>query len=189
MSSSPSRTLRIVVPLFIVLAIVGIWFLKNPPQGEQAPQLERSTAELPEALRSADFGLKATEAVDFQALASYGLPVFTNYGADYCMPCQEMAPHVEAVNQKLFGKAFIKYVNISTHREALGGLPIQIVPSQVLVTAEGKPYLPSAKIAGQFDFTIHRDKDSGEHLYTIHQGGLDETQMLAIIEDMGVQQP
>ena len=42
-------------------------------------------------LADADFGLRETQAIDFDQFASYGLPLIVDYCADTCIPCNEMA--------------------------------------------------------------------------------------------------
>ena len=99
------KLVKILVPCLIVAVIAGIYLFKNPPGATQAP--EDSTA--PE---DAAFALTATEAIDFDALAEHGLPIIVDYGSDSCIPCQQMAPVLETMNEEMTGKAFIKFVDV-----------------------------------------------------------------------------
>ena len=47
------------------------------------------------------FDLNVTEIVDFNKLTSQGLPVIVDYGADTCIPCVNMAPVLEKLNNTL----------------------------------------------------------------------------------------
>ena len=69
-------------------------------------------------------------------------------------------------------------------RRAAEGFPIQVIPTQIFVSADGTPYVPSDNI--EIEFTMYSYKETGEHAFTVHQGGLTEDQMRAVLADMGV---
>lgn len=52
--------------------------------------LLQTEVELPESLEGADFGLREQDAIDFEELASFGLPAIIDYGADSCIPCRSI---------------------------------------------------------------------------------------------------
>ena len=66
------------------------------------------------------------------------------------------------------------------------GFPVQVIPTQFFIHPDGTPYEPSDEVAIQIPFTHYTNKDSGEAVFTVHQGGLTEEQMLLILKDMGV---
>ena len=72
----------------------------------------QNNTELSENLKDADFNLRETEAIDFEALSAYGLPIIIDYGADSCIPCKQMAPVLEKANKEFYGKAFVKFINV-----------------------------------------------------------------------------
>ena len=47
-------------------------------------------------------------------------------------------------------------------------------------------FVPSDELAGQIEFVQYMSKDTGEHVFTVHQGGLTEEQMRMILAEMGV---
>lgn len=160
--------LKILVPVLIVAAIAVIFIVKNAPE-EDAP-------DLPDEL----FGLNATTEIDFASLAEYGLPVIVDYGADSCIPCKQMAPVLKTMNAEMKDKAFIKFVDVWKYGSAANNVPIQIIPSQVFFNADGTPYVPSDSLKKQI---------GGFKLYdgfTVHEGGLTEDEMRAILSEMGV---
>lgn len=61
-----------------------------------------------------------------------------------------------------------------------------MIPTQVIFGADGKPFIPSEELAAEIQFDKYSSKDTGEHVFTVHQGGLTEEQMWAILKDMGV---
>ena len=121
---------------------------------------------------------------DLEALTSYGLPIIIDFGADSCVPCKEMAPVLKTMNAEMQRKAIIKFVDVWKHGEAADEFPIQVIPTQVFINADGTPYVPSEDI--EIEFTMYSTKDTNEHVFTVHQGGLTEEQMRAILADMGV---
>ena len=171
------KLIRIIVPLFIVIVIAGIWFFKNSNLG---------SADSVTPNNSEDFVLEI-EDIDLDALAAYGLPIIIDFGSDSCIPCKEMAPVLETMNAETQGKAIIKFVDVWKHAEAADGFPIQVIPTQVLINADGTPYAPSEVMGDSgIEFSMYSYKETREHAFTVHQGGLTEDQMRAILTDMGV---
>jgi len=160
--------LKILVPVLIVAAIAVIFIVKNASE-EDAP-------DLPDEL----FGLNATTEIDFASLAEYGLPVIVDYGADSCIPCKQMAPVLKTMNAEMKDKAFIKFVDVWKYGSAANNVPIQIIPSQVFFNADGTPYVPSDSLKKQIGgFKLYNG-------FTVHEGGLTEDEMRAILAEMGV---
>lgn len=180
--------IKILVPVLIVAVIGGIWIIKNSTENttDNTPASQDGSA-LPDNLKDADFSLRETEAVDFAALSEYGLPIIIDYGADTCIPCKEMAPVLEKANKDFQGKAFIKFVNVWDYPDAANNVPIQVIPTQVLFNADGTPFVPSDELAKEIQFDMYSHKNTEEHIFTVHQGGLTEEQMWAILKEMGVE--
>lgn len=180
------KLIKIVIPVFIVIVIAGIWIFKNVDTDSgvsSTPSVNGESAGLVTPNNDEDFVLE-TESVDLEALTSYDLPIIIDFGSDSCIPCKEMAPVLQTMNAEMQGKAIIKFVDVWKNAEAADGFPIQVIPTQVLINADGTPYVPSDGI--DIDFTMYSTKDTNEHVFTVHQGGLTEDQMRAILADMGV---
>lgn len=186
--------IKIFVPVLIAAFIGGIWIVKNvsknpadnPTTSQNDPTHSQNSTDPSDPLKGADFSLHETEAIDFEALAAYGLPMIIDYGADTCVPCKQMAPVLEKANREFKGKAFIKFINVWEHPNAANNVPIQVIPTQVLFNADGTPFVPSEELSKKLYFDMFYDKKTGEHTFTIHQGGLTEEQMWAILKEMGV---
>jgi thioredoxin 1 len=168
-----NKRIKIIVPALIVVAIAGIWLFKNtitkPPTYSE---------------NQSDFVLEATS-IDLETLKSYELPIIVDFGADSCIPCKEMAPVLKKLNDEMQGKAIIKFVDVWKHGEAAADFPVQVIPTQVIYRADGKPYTPNEDFG--IELTMYSTKDTNEHIFTVHQGGLTEDQMRAILKDMGVE--
>lgn len=189
MEQKKSLLLKVLVPVLILAVIGGMWLFKNQPNDEIAEVTVAETTEnkLPDHLADADFSLNVTELVDFEALAGYGLPVIVDYGSDSCIPCQEMAPVLEKMNEEMYGKAFVKFADVWKYTDAASNVPVQVIPTQVLFNADGTPFVPSEELAGQIEFLMYSHRETEEHLFTVHQGGLTEEQMRMILTEMGVE--
>lgn len=184
-----SLFIKILVPVLIAAVLGGMWLVKNQQDASRKSTTAHSSqtdADLPERLKDADFGLRETEAIDFGKMAFYGIPVIVDYGADSCIPCKEMAPVLEKTNVEFRGKAFIKFINVWDYPDAANNVPVQVIPTQVLINADGTPFVPSEELASQIEFMMYSHRETGEHIFTVHQGGLTEEQMRLILKEMGV---
>ena len=169
------KLIQIIIPICIVLAVAGIWMLKNVTPESEAKDVTPSDEE--------DFRLEAAS-IDLESLTSYGLPIIIDFGADSCDPCKAMAPVLVTLNAEMQGKAIIKFVDVWKNSNAADDFPVQVIPTQVLILADGTPYVPSDTV--EIRFEMYEYTDSGEHAFTVHQGGLTEEEMRAILLDMGV---
>lgn len=177
---------KILVPVLIVAVVTGIFLIKNSQKPKNAPENPQDTSVLTDDLKNADFSLRSTTVIDFEELSVYGLPIIADYGADTCIPCKAMAPILEKANTEFAGKAFVKFINVWDYPNAANNVPVQLIPTQVIFDASGKPFVPSDELASRIEFTMYSDKNTNEHVFTIHQGGLTEEEMWAILAEMGV---
>ncbi len=130
-----------------------------------------------------DFALNV-EYVNLEELRAHNLPIIIDFGADECGPCIAMAPVLDKVSKDMQGKALIKFVDVWKNPDATKGFPVTVIPTQVIINADGTPYKPSKDLG--IEFTMYGSKKAEGHAFTAHQGGLTEEQMLAILADMGV---
>jgi len=196
-----------------VLSIIAvIWFAKNRPETEasvtptvaaeqqasaaaQAPVAESAPAESPEPAAeqepavaqkvepNPDFSLYVTESLDLEKLKSYGLPIMIDFGADSCVPCKEMAPILKDLNARLQGKVIIRFVDVWKNPNLAEGYPIRVIPTQMFFDSEGEPYRPSDPDAsGMLMYVL---KDTQEHVFTAHEGGMTEEMILQGLREMG----
>ncbi len=169
------KLLRILVPVLIAITLTAIWIFKTHPTptviDEDIGKIE-------------DFVLVASS-VNLDELKRYKLPIIIDFGSDSCIPCQQMAPVLETMNEEMQGKAIIKFVDVWKYRDAAKDFPVQVIPTQVIYDSEGKPYTPSEEIG--IELTMYSSKETKEHVFTVHQGGLTDEQMREILKDMGVE--
>ena len=178
--------LKILIPILIVLVVAGIFIVKNEQKAEDTPSAPQDDSHLSDELKDADFSLRSTTAINFEELSKFGLPIIVDYGADTCIPCKAMAPVLEKANKVFSGKAFVKFINVWDYPGAVNNVPVQLIPTQVIFDADGKPFIPSDALSAEIEFTMYSDKNTNEHIFTVHQGGLTEEEMWAILAEMGV---
>lgn len=167
--------IRILIPVLIAITLTAIWIVKT----HSTPNL------IDEDTGKIEGFVLAASSINLDELKEYNLPIIIDFGSDSCIPCQEMAPVLEAMNEEMQGKAIIKFVDVWKYKDAATNFPVQVIPTQVILDSEGKPYIPSEDI--EIEFTMYSAKDTEEHIYTVHQGGLTEEQMREILKDMGVE--
>lgn len=177
MENKKPLLLKVLIPIAIVVVIGIIWIVKA--QNKPEPQN-------PIIIDGADFSLNVSTEVDFDALFQYGLPIIVDYGSDSCIPCQQMAPVLKTLNDEMAGKAFIKFVDVWEYVDAANNVPIQVIPTQVLFNADGTPFVPSNQLAMEIEFIMYSSRETDEHVFTVHQGGITEEDMRKILKEMGV---
>lgn len=185
---SKQRILKIVIPLLIIAVIAGIWVVKNNPATAPLtpPAASDNKADVVQPNNDTDFVLEVSS-VDLDTLTAYGLPLIIDFGSDSCIPCKEMAPVLQTMNAEMQGKAIVKFVDVWKNPDAARDFPVQVIPTQVLIAADGTPYAPSEEVSAQIQFSQYSYKDTGELVFTVHQGGLTKEQMRIILKDMGVE--
>lgn len=166
------RALQIILPIAIVLLIGGMWLLKS----------DQTSGEVQEG----PFALAAEDTLDVSSLIEeHGLPVMLDFSADYCPPCRTMEPALKSMHQQMQGKLIIKQIDTEKNYDLASQYPVQVIPTQIFITAEGKPYEPSQGLG--ISFTQYHYEVDGSLAYTLHEGLLTEDEMREIFADMGVE--
>lgn len=165
--------MKILVPALLVCIVGGIWFVKNNKKDIK-----------PVVSNNPDFALHVTEKLDLEKLKSYGIPIVIDFGADSCVPCKQMAPVLKGLNEELQGKAIIKFVDVWKYQSLSEGYPINLIPTQIFINANGKPFNP--KDPDSMQMKLYSQKDTNEHIFTAHEGGLTKEQLLSALKEMGM---
>ncbi len=176
------KLIKILVPSLIVLVVVGIWFAKNSARDSKFEgKLEGVTP-----LEAEHFELNA-KTLDMEVLGEYNMPIILDFGSNTCLPCISFFPTLKNVHKDMYGKAIIKYVDVDKYPEIARIYPVQVVPTQIFINPDGTPYNPSKTMKQMgINFSLYSYKSTDQHAFTVHEGGLSEPQLLAILKDMGV---
>lgn len=182
-AGSKRLAFKIIIPILIIAIIGGIWYLKNEEKQETSDT--EISINKTEGDANPDFDLYVTEVLDLEQLKSYGLPIMIDFGADSCIPCKEMAPVLAKLNEEMRGKAIIKFVDVWKYQELAQDYPITVIPTQVFYDKDGKPFNPSD--AQGMQMNMYSLKDTNEHVFTTHEGGMTEEMILAALKEMGLE--
>ena len=154
-------------------------------ESQETSEISSSKTTAVETQEKADINfLLAASEIDLEKLKSYGLPIIIDFGADECIPCKEMAPVLKKLNQEWQDKVIVKFVDVWKYPNAAAEFPVQLIPTQFFFDAKGNPYVPSDPEGMQM--IMYSLKDTQEHVYTAHQGGLTEEQFRTIFKEMGI---
>lgn len=154
----------------------------EPQETTTSNSSETATDETEEKVNT-DFVLAASE-INLNKLKLYKLPIIIDFGADECIPCKEMAPVLKKLNQEWQGKVIVKFVDVWKYPNSSADFPLQVIPTQFFFDAQGNPYVPSDPEGMQM--IMYSLKDTQEHVYTAHQGGLTEEQIREVFKEMGI---
>ena len=182
-SKKNKRLMQLIIPVLIIVAVAGIWFYKNASDNIKDNDLSDGISVIDD---NPDFAFNVTKEIDLEKLKSYDLPILINFGSDDCIPCKQMAPALKQLNSELKGKAIILFVDVWKYNSLASGFPISTIPTQVLIDAEGKPYTSDYAEAKKLNYYTY--KDTGEHAFTTHIGGLTKEQMLEMLYEMGMEE-
>lgn len=177
MSRSSGRRAGIIS--IVALLMVGFVLAINPGSLAGSGEIEYVAPK-----SNPDFDLIGTNPIDLQKLKSYGLPIIIDFGSDSCTACKDMAPVLKELNETLQGKAIIKFVDVMKYSTLYRGFPIRLIPTQVFIDGDGKPFVPADPVA--YMMSYYSDRLTGEHLFTRHEGGMTKSQLLSVLKEMGV---
>lgn len=171
--------LRVLVPVLILALVGGLWLMKNSQRAAESARQMALAKDNPVYL------LEDT-AVDLPLYQAQGLPIIMDFGAEDCPPCQEMRPALEQAHEDNLGRATIKFFDVWKRPELTGSYPIAVIPSQVLMHPDGRPYQPSEEVLQKgLNFEFYDDISTKEHALTVHVGILDAADFELILQDMG----
>ncbi len=126
------KILKIVIPVIMLLIVVSIWFVQNQAEQAKASAIDAIDSEFPLNVSS----------VNLEELVENELPIIIDFGADECVPCKEMAPVLVTLNEEMQGKAIVQFVDVWKNPEVAVGFPVQVIPTQIIINADGTPYVP-----------------------------------------------
>ncbi len=95
-----------------------------------------------------------------------------------------MAPVLKELNYALRDKAIIRFVDVWKNNGLAKGIPLQVIPTQIFIDPTGNPYTPSPTI--NLPSKMYKDSNTGDHIFTVHIGGLTKEDILNILSDMGM---
>ena len=190
-NKSNTKWMRVLILIFIILVIVGIYFYKktedNIKDTQDIQNTQNSTQDASNENADGDSLPLEIASVDLDEIKSYGLPFVIDFGSDSCIPCKQMAPVLETLHEDFQGKAIVHFVDVWKNKTAANDFPVSVIPTQVFFNTDGTPFVPSEELEKEIEFTMYSSKDTNEPVFTVHQGGVTEEQMRKIFAEMGVE--
>ncbi|MDW2797588.1 thioredoxin family protein [Clostridium boliviensis] len=189
MKNNKNSWVKILIVILALVVVAGIYVYKKAEEDKLNNQNTAQTDSVNAGKESTDGenSLLEISSVDLDKIKSYGLPFVIDFGSDSCIPCKEMAPVLETLHEDLQGKAIVHFVDVWKNTTAANNFPVSVIPTQVFFNADGTPFVPSDELAQEIQFTMYSSKDTKEHVFTVHQGGITEEQMRKIFAEMGVE--
>lgn len=181
--SKRKLAIKILITILFIFSVGGIWIAKNFVESGKA--IGSDNADKTAETANTDFALNVTKEIDMEKLKSYGIPIIIDFGAESCIPCKEMAPVLKELNKELQGKAIIKFVDVWKYKSFANGYPISVIPTQIYIDANGKPYTP--KDPDTLKMKIITKGESKEHTFTAHEGGMTKEQLMSVLKEMGME--
>ncbi len=74
---------------------------------------------------------------EFDATIQSDMPVVVDFWAEWCGPCKQMAPHLEAVSDELSGKVKVVKINVEDHPMAGSKYGVRGLPT-LMMFKDGK---------------------------------------------------
>lgn len=193
MKNNKSLWIKLFIIILVLVAVAGMYVYKklekdklNNQKNTQAEVENKEEKNKGEKNKEEQNILLEISSVDMDEIKSYGLPFVIDFGSDSCTPCKKMAPVLETLHKEWQERAIVHFVDVWKNTTAADDFPVSVIPTQVFFHADGTPFVPSDELAKEIKFTMYSSKDTNEHLFTIHQGGITEDEMRKIFAEMGV---
>ncbi len=169
----PPLVLKFIIPILIMLSVLTLFAEKNAQAQKNKPSMLEVT-----------FPLNITS-ITLDEIKTYGVTAIIDFGSYSCIPCKEMTPILEKINNEVQCKAAVQFWDIFKYRGDIKAFPVIVMPTQLLFNADGTPFIPSNELNSEIEFKMH-NYDNGNHMFTSHAGALTEEQMRKILKEMGV---
>lgn len=111
-----NNPLKIVILLAVAAAAAGVIAMKQNNASSSAQTISESSDSIP----------------------STPLPRLVDLGSVKCIPCQAMAPILEALRRDFDGKLQVTFIDVWKDRAAGEAYDIRIIPTQIFFDAAGK---------------------------------------------------
>ncbi len=169
-TSRAKLIVKILAPVVIIIVVAAIWVFRNNEDSRIATSDNQDLA-------------LVSDSIDLEKLKSYNMPIMLDFGADECIPCKEMKPVLEEANAEYQDIAIVKFYDVWKYPQTAQGFPMTVIPTQFFFDANGAPYVPSDPEA--MGMIMYQDQDTGEHLFTAHEGALTKEQVDFILAELG----
>ena len=120
---------------------------------------------------------------DLEDVLTSGLPVILNFGSDDAGSADTLAA-LAILHRDIGHLVLIRSVDLAAKPEAREGYPVQVIPTQFFFSADGAPIPLNLEISVLMSGLYL--SDTGEPVFTIHEGPLSLTEFAEVLTHMGV---
>lgn len=169
--------MKAAVVIVIIVLVAAVYFMKNE---ESIIPMQNSIDENAGVLQS---GRESLEIHSFtpEMITSSEVPMIIVIGEDYCQPCLRMKPDLEKLHKE-HDDVSVRYLDLGENRDAAAYFPLRVTPTIAIYEAGGEPFSPGEDSA--LPYILYSDKNTGEHVMTIHEGYLSLSELEALIGEL-----
>lgn len=171
------RLLQIASILGVILIAVAIYIAKNGGADGLQDLIDQS-------FDSARVGVVPLEISDFtpSMITNSEKPMLLVLGESWCQPCLRMMDDLRELHRNV-ADVEVRYIDLERNREAMDYFPVRVTPTIVLYEADGKPFSPPEDFG--ISMLMYSSRDTGEHVFTVHEGYLTREELDTLIEALG----
>ncbi len=168
------RLVQIIAFILVILLILGIYVLKNGGIGGYQESIDASFSSSRENIVPLEIS-GFTPAM----ITASEKPMILVLGESWCQPCLRMMDDLRELHRTV-EDVEVRYIDLEKNPEAMSYFPVRVTPTIVLYLDEGVPYTPPEGFS--ISMLLYSSRDTGEHLFTVHEGYLSRGELDALIE-------
>ena len=169
-----ARAVQILAVIVIIAIVAGVYTLKNGGRDELQEAIDTSR-------EGAQAGIIPLEISSFtpEMITENGKPMIIVLGESWCQPCMRMMDDLKDLHRNQ-DDVDVRYIDLEENPAALEYFPVRVTPTILLFLAEGRPF--EADEDFPLPLLLYSSRDTGEHVFTVHEGYLDRTSLDLLIE-------
>jgi thioredoxin 1 len=131
------KTIRWIVPIIVLLAVVGIVISKQDRKNSAPAQTsakQKTDPAVCDTLASTD----AAPPTAVERNTAAALPRFLELGSVGCRPCEMMTPILEELRKEYDGRLSVEFYDVRVDPTPARQYGIRVIPTQIFLDAQGK---------------------------------------------------
>ena len=166
--------IQIAAILAIIVIVAAVYIIKNGGTEGLQDSIDQNFS-------TAREGVIPLEVSGFtpDMIASSDKPMLLVLGEPWCQPCLRMMDDLRDLH-KTIDDVEVRYIDLEGNPDAIKYFPVRVTPTIALFEAGGKPFSPPEDLA--ISMLLYSSRDTGEHVFTVHEGYLDRQDLDTLIE-------
>ena len=165
---------QIAAALVILVIIIAVYIAKNGSAGGLQDSIDQN-------FDTSREGVVPLEISGFtpSMVEEAEKPMILVLGESWCQPCLRMMDDLRDLH-KSEENVEVRYIDLERNPEAMSYFPVRVTPTIVLYQAEGEPFSPPEDFP--VSMLMYSSRNTGEHLFTVHEGYLSRTELDTLVE-------